>query len=96
MLEENRAVDEEHNGWIRLLRRVEKTPACRDPGSGAMRELESHRFIEVRLKLPPGQRYMGDLRHLKPYNSALSAAWTLNTAGNFWAVRKSPGVTLAG
>lgn len=31
-------VDKEHDGWIELLRPVEKTLACGDAGDGAMRE----------------------------------------------------------
>lgn len=46
------ALDEEHDGWIELLRPVEKTLACGDTGDGAMREwTEVVSVIEQRLKL---------------------------------------------
>ena len=52
VLEEDWAVDQEHNGWIELLRPVEKTLACGDTGNGAMREWsEIISVIEVRLNL---------------------------------------------
>ena len=52
VLEEDWVVDEEHNGWIDLLRPVEKTLACGDAGNGAMREWsEIVSVIEVRLNL---------------------------------------------
>lgn len=38
MLEKDWDVDKEHDGWIELLRTVEKTLACGDAGDGAMRE----------------------------------------------------------
>lgn len=46
------AIDEEHDGWIELLRPVEKTLACGDVGDGAMREwTEVVSVIEQRLNL---------------------------------------------
>ena len=52
ILEEDWAIDEEHNGWIELLRPVEKILACGDAGDGAMREWrEIVSVIEERLKL---------------------------------------------
>lgn len=38
VLEEDWAINEEHDGWIELLRPKEKTLACGDGGDGAMRE----------------------------------------------------------
>ena len=52
MLEEDWAVDKQHDGWIELLRPMEKTLACGDVGSGAMREWsEIVSVIEVQLNL---------------------------------------------
>ena len=52
VLEEDWAVDAEHDGWIELLRPVEKTLACGDVGDGAMREWsEIVSVIEERLSL---------------------------------------------
>ena len=52
MLEEHWAIDEEHDGWIKLLRPVEKTLACGDAGDGAMYEWsEIVSTIEERLNL---------------------------------------------
>ena len=52
VLEEDWAVDAEHDGWIELLRPVEKTLACGDVGDGAMREWsEIVLVIEERLSL---------------------------------------------
>ena len=52
MLEEDWGVDKQHDGWIELLRPMEKTLACGDVGSGAMREWsEIVSVIEVQLNL---------------------------------------------
>ena len=52
VLEEDWAIDQEHNGWIELLRPVEKTLACGDAGNGAMREWsEIVSVVEARLNL---------------------------------------------
>ena len=52
MLEEDWAVGKQHDGWIDLLRPTEKTLACGDVGSGAMREWsEIVSVIEVQLNL---------------------------------------------
>ena len=52
VLEEDWAVDTEHDGWIELLRPVEKTLACGDVGDGAMREWSDIvSVIEERLSL---------------------------------------------
>ena len=52
VLEEDWAVDAEHDGWIELLRPVEKTLACGDVGDGAMREWSDIvSVIEERLSL---------------------------------------------
>ena len=52
MLEEDWAVDRQHDGWIELLRPMEKTLACGDVGSGAMREWsEIVSVIELQLNL---------------------------------------------
>ena len=52
VLEEDWAIDEEHDGWIELLRPVEKNLACGDVGDGAMREWsEIVSIIEERLNL---------------------------------------------
>ncbi len=52
LLEEDWAVDGKHDGWIELLRPVEKTLACGDAGDGAMREwTEIVSVIEERLNL---------------------------------------------
>lgn len=52
VLEEEWAVDDKHDGWIELLRPVEKVLACGDAGDGAMREWsEIVSVIEERLKL---------------------------------------------
>ena len=52
VLEEDWAVDAEHDGWIELLRPVEKTLACGDVGDGAMREWSDIvSIIEERLSL---------------------------------------------
>ena len=52
VLEEDWAVDAEHDGWIELLRPAEKALACGDVGDGAMREWsEIVSVIEERLSL---------------------------------------------
>lgn len=52
VLEEDWTAGEEHDGWIKLLRPVEKTLACGDAGDGAMREWsESISVIEEPLNL---------------------------------------------
>ena len=52
MLEEDWAVDKQPDGWIELLRPMEKTLACGDAGNGAMREWsEIVSVIEVQLNL---------------------------------------------
>ena len=57
VLEEDWAVGEEYNGWIELLRPVEKTLACGDAGDGAMREWsEIVSAIEARLNLQDKDR----------------------------------------
>lgn len=52
VLEEDWAIDKAHDGWVELLRPVEKTLACGDAGDGAMREWsEIVSVIEERLNL---------------------------------------------
>lgn len=52
MLEEDWAIDGAHDGWVELLRPVEKTLACGDAGDGAMREWsEIVSVIKERLNL---------------------------------------------
>ena len=52
VLGEDWAIDGGHDGWIELLRPVEKTLACGDAGDGAMREWsEVVSIIEERLSL---------------------------------------------
>lgn len=52
VLGEDWGIDEGHEGWIELLRPVEKTLACGDAGNGAMREWSDIvSVIEERLNL---------------------------------------------
>lgn len=52
ILEEDWGVDGRAKGWIEVLKPVEKTLACGDPGSGAMKEwADIVSIIEERLSL---------------------------------------------
>ncbi|MCJ1275225.1 hypothetical protein MMC21_003026 [Puttea exsequens] len=52
VLEEDWGVDSEANGWVEVLRPMEKTLACGDTGDGAMREWsEIVRLIRERMSL---------------------------------------------